>query len=191
MSQSVSVILTEQEQRFLFDLVRWSITRGLAGDPFPEPDIISAPPPGILHEAMGAFVTLHKNGQLRGCIGSMMPESPLYQTVASMAWAAAFQDPRFAPVTMDELTEITFDISVLGPLSPCPDYHSIEIGKHGVLLAAHGRSAVFLPQVALEQGWNVEQTLDQLCHKAGIPLGSWKNPDARLYWYEALLIQPA
>ncbi len=169
--------------------MRWAIARSLNGQEHDDA-AVPVPPEGVLHQPMGAFVTLHKNGSLRGCIGAMIGEKPLYLTVARMARAAAFEDHRFSPVRVEELGEITFDISVLSPLTPCPGPQAIIPGKHGVLLQARGRSAVFLPQVATEQGWSVADMLQNLCRKAGLPLDAWQDPDARLWWYEALCIQP-
>ena len=190
MSQAVKITLTDEEKRFLIDLVPWSIKHGLEGRGRPAPGAVPAPPEGTLREPMGAFVTLHKNGKLRGCIGMMQPLAPLYQTVASMAHAAAFEDGRFKPVVRDELPNIKFDISILGPVAPCPDIKQIELGRHGIILKARGRSAVFLPQVPVEQGWSLTDTLEHLCRKAGIPLESWQDSTAVVQWYESLMIVP-
>lgn len=190
MSQAVKITLTAEERRFLIDLVPWSIKNGLEGRGRPPAGAIPPPPEGILREPMGAFVTLHKNGKLRGCIGMMQPITPLYQTVAAMAHAAAFEDGRFKPLASGELPDIKFDISILGPVSLCPDIKQIELGRHGVILKARGRSSVFLPQVPVEQGWSLTDTLEQLCRKAGLPPESWQDSTAAVHWYESLLIVP-
>lgn len=130
----------------------------------------------VLKQDMGAFVTLHKNGQLRGCIGHMVATGPLYLTVRDMAIAAAAEDPRFPPVTMDEMDEIDIEISALSPMEKITDYEKIEVGKHGVMVRMGWKSGVYLPQVAAETGWNREEFLTSLCdHKAGIPPDAWKT----------------
>ena len=123
----------------------------------------------------GAFVTLKKRGDLRGCIGHMSEDMPLARAVSGMALMAAFQDERFRPVTYDELKDIEIEISALTPFQRVPDANSIKVGRDGVVLRKGGRSAVFLPQVAPEQGWTRDEMLDHLCLKAGLPEGSWKQ----------------
>ena len=190
MSQTVQVNLTKDEEQFLFDLVRSSIERGLAGkQALPEGEL-PVPPEGTLRQNMGAFVTLHLKGELRGCVGLMQPVVPLYVAVAAMAYAAAFQDRRFPPLTAAEWPDVSFEISILGPTSPCPDINLIELGKHGILLESRGRTAVFLPQVPVEQGWSVKGTLEQLCRKAALPPGTWRDRTATVYWYETTVIHP-
>jgi MEMO1 family protein len=123
----------------------------------------------------GAFVTLKKRGDLRGCVGHMAEDMPLARTVAGMALMAAFEDERFRPVTFDELKDIEIEISALTPFQRVPDASYIKIGRDGVVLRKGSRSAVFLPQVAPEQGWTRDEMLDHLCLKAGLPEGSWKQ----------------
>ncbi len=124
---------------------------------------------------MGAFVTLRKHHQLRGCIGHMAEDMPLCRTVGAMAMMAAFEDRRFSPLTKDELNEIEIEISALTPAKPISDPGQIVLGRDGVILQKDGHSAVFLPQVATEQGWNREQLLDQLCRKAGLSKDCWRS----------------
>lgn len=190
MSQAVQVTLTDEEKDFLFNLTRSTIERGLAGQPPVADKDLPVPPEGVLREHLGAFVTLHRQGELRGCIGLMRPMLPLYRAVAAMARAAAFEDPRFSPLTAAEWPQVDFEISILGPTSPCPDIDRIELGRHGLLLEARGRTAVFLPQVPVEQGWSVKGTLEQLCRKAALPPGTWRDRTATVYWYEATVIHP-
>ncbi len=142
-----------------------------------------------LKEASGAFVTLEKYGELRGCIGEIPPRRPLYLVVAEHAVDAAVNDPRFPPVTAAELSELHIEISVLTPPEPVPGPQSIVIGRHGVyLLHPHGR-AVFLPQVAPEQGWDVTMTLRALSRKAGLALDAWKDPGTRFEVFEAVVFE--
>ncbi|MBQ7617664.1 MAG: AmmeMemoRadiSam system protein A [Desulfovibrio sp.] len=136
---------------------------------------------------LGAFVTLTLHGQLRGCIGSIVAYEPLYQNVWHMARAAAFQDPRFRPVDSLEWNDICAEISVLSEPTLCPDPSKIVVGQHGLILKKAGRTGVFLPQVPVEQRWSLSEYLEHLCLKAGLPKGSWQDPEASLYWYEALV----
>lgn len=197
--------LTAAERSWLLDLARWAVLRHLAttvdGPNADAPDAVSpdagspdadappAPPPGVLHRSLGAFVTFKKNGHLRGCIGSLLGDGPLYLTVARMARAAAFEDPRFPPVTAAEVPELELDISVLGPLTRCPDPSLVRVGRHGLLVRQGFRSGVLLPQVPVEWGWDRETFLAQTCHKAGLPpdvwRDAWKDGRTELYWFEA------
>jgi AmmeMemoRadiSam system protein A len=133
----------------------------------------------------GAFVTLHKDNQLRGCIGSLEGRSSLESIIPEMAVSAAFHDPRFPPVRASEVALLTIEISILTPLEPCPDPEAIIVGKHGLYLTQGLRGGVFLPQVPVEQDWDRNQYLFHLCRKAGLPPDAWKNPESRLYWFEA------
>ena len=186
-TQAADFSLTEEERASLARLACRAIEDGLAG----RRADASGPPPeqAALREPAGAFVTLHSQGRLRGCIGSLMPSEPLYVTVSRMAQAAAFQDPRFPPLQPAEWPGVSLEISVLSPPALCPDPSLIEVGRHGLVLARRGRSGVFLPQVPVEQGWDRLRYLEALCGKAGLPPGSWKQPDSELYWFEALVFQ--
>ena len=131
----------------------------------------------------GAFVTLKERGELRGCIGRMRGDETIEATVAEMAWAAASEDPRFSPVRAEELCSLEIEITLLSPLEPIAP-EAVEIGKHGLLISAHGRSGVLLPQVPVEYGWNREEFLEHLCAKAGLPSMTWASPSATLYGFE-------
>jgi AmmeMemoRadiSam system protein B/AmmeMemoRadiSam system protein A len=123
----------------------------------------------------GAFVTLEKNGELRGCIGHMSEDIPLYQVVGYCALQSAFNDRRFPPLEPDELAAVDIEISALTPYKRVDGYQEIQIGRDGVLMEKDGRSAVFLPQVAVEQGWTRDEMLEQLSLKAGLPRDAWKK----------------
>jgi AmmeMemoRadiSam system protein B/AmmeMemoRadiSam system protein A len=138
----------------------------------------------VLFQKQGAFVTLKKHGNLRGCIGHMAEDLPLCQVVGSMALQAAFNDRRFTNVTLKELPEIDIEISVLTPFQPIKEVEDIIIGRDGVVLRKNDRSAVFLPQVPVEQGWDRNQLLDRLSQKAGLAAGSWRD-GAQLYTFQA------
>ncbi|MEI8011413.1 MAG: AmmeMemoRadiSam system protein B [Candidatus Omnitrophota bacterium] len=134
----------------------------------------------------GAFVTLKKAGVLRGCIGQIVGEGPLAVTVRDMAVAAASQDPRFEPVAVQELSEISLEVSVLS--APCliKDVGEIVMGKHGVIVSRGSRGGVFLPQVATETGWSRERFLSELCsQKAGLSPDCWKDPQTKIEIFTA------
>jgi len=128
-----------------------------------------------LQQPRGVFVTLKKKGELRGCVGRIIGDEPLCKLVGTMAIQAAFNDRRFSPLTADELNDIEIEISVLTPIKKVSGAADIVVGRDGVLLSKDGYSAVFLPQVPTEQGWNREEMLDNLCLKAGLTAGSWKE----------------
>ncbi len=140
----------------------------------------------VLLEKRGAFVTLHKRGDLRGCIGNLIGNEALYLTIADMAVEAATGDPRFPAVQLSELKDIDIEISVLSPLEKISDPGVIKLGTHGVLVRQGFRSGVFLPQVATETGWSREEFLGNLCaHKAGLNPDAWKDPSVDIYIFTA------
>ena len=130
------------------------------------------------------LVTLHKEGRLRGCIGSIYPIRPLYREVMSRAQDAALNDRRFKPVKKEEVKDLHIEISVLTPPRSVKSWRDIEIGKHGIILEKGGGRAVFLPQVAPEQGWDRETTLTHLSRKAGLSGDAWKT-GTEFYVFEA------
>ena len=134
---------------------------------------LTAPTPHLAEER-GAFTTLHLRGQLRGCIGYVLPVAPLYRTIAETAAAAAFEDPRFEPVSDLEAPLLKVEISVMSKLFPIqPD--EIEVGKHGLLVSLDRRRGLLLPQVPLEHGWDRETFLNETCRKAWLPLDAWRH----------------
>jgi AmmeMemoRadiSam system protein A len=145
-----------------------------------EHEELHTPPPGfditgLLSKPAGVFVTLHEDGELRGCIGYIEPVKPLYLAVMENAVSAAFRDYRFLPVEPAELDKIDIEISVLTPKEQIASAETFIPGKHGIIMEAEERRAVFLPQVAAEQGWNRETTLWHLCLKAGLPGNAWEK----------------
>lgn len=181
------LVFTGEEQAILSQLAVTSIEHGLEqGARLSDADV-SVPPQSALHAVCGAFVTLTMHAELRGCIGNIVGQTPLYTTVSRMAYAAAFEDPRFSPLRQDEWAAVRMEISVLSVLARCPDTDLIEVGRHGLVLAFGGRSGVFLPQVAVEQQWDRPTYLEALCAKAGLPSGSWRKEGAELYWFEAFV----
>jgi AmmeMemoRadiSam system protein A len=142
-----------------------------------------------LYEPCGAFVSLHtvKNRSLRGCIGTMTARSPLIETVREMAKSAAFGDPRFPPLKKEELERCHIEISALSPMTLCPDPRQVKVGVHGLYLKRGVRSGVLLPQVPVEQGWNLDEYLDYICVKAGLPPRSYEATDAELLTFTAVV----
>jgi MEMO1 family protein len=140
----------------------------------------------VLNQKRGAFVTLNQHHELRGCIGNLIGSQPLYLTVRDMAIEAAVGDPRFSPLTKQELTTVEIEISVLSEMQKIDSAENIELGKHGVLVRKGYQSGVFLPQVATETGWSKEEFLNNLCaHKAGLPADAWKDKNTQLYIFTA------
>jgi len=131
--------------------------------------------PDSVRKEQGAFVTLTEGGALRGCIGTIRAVEPLFQSVVHNAVNASLDDPRFQPVTPRELPQLEVEVSVLSPMRPIGSYREIELGTHGVLLTKGDRRAVFLPEVATEQGWTLDETLSHLSRKAGLPEDAWKD----------------
>ena len=179
-SQSPSEGMNDHHKSVLIAFARKTIRQFLAADTTP----LARGFDPVLGQRQAAFVTLKKHGDLRGCIGHMAEDLPLCQVVGSMALQAAFNDRRFTNVTLKELPEIDIEISVLTPFQPIRGAEDILIGRDGVVLRKNDRSAVFLPQVPVEQGWDRSQLLDRLCQKAGLSAGSWKD-GAQLYTFQA------
>lgn len=179
-ASSAAQPLSSTEKKTLLSFARGTLNRFFLTETVPLARNMSP----RLQVPQGAFVTLKKHGDLRGCIGNMTSTVPLGQTVGAMAMAAAFQDTRFTQLSPTEMKEIEIEISVLTPMKPLSHPEEIVVGRDGVVLRKGDRSGVFLPQVATEQGWNRTQLLDNLCLKAGLPTGSWKK-DAQLLAFQA------
>lgn len=147
----------------------------------------------VLSAPSGAFVTLRsgkgESAPLRGCIGRMTADESLIEVVREMARAAAFEDPRFPSLDMTEYPGISVEITVLSPMRPIKSVEEIEIGRHGVYLTKGWQQAVFLPQVATEQGWNRNELLANLCRNAGLPPNAWKESDARFQVFEGQIFE--
>lgn len=167
--------LTVQEKHSLLELARTTIAMVLQGhSPEDLPVDEDRLTPDLVRE-QGVFVTLRKHGELRGCIGYILPMLPLYQAVMENARNAAFRDPRFAPFMPEELDDVQIEISVLTPPHPVVDVREFRIGVDGIILRKGMHQAVFLPQVASEQGWDVTTTLEYLSQKAGLAPDGWKE----------------
>ncbi|MFB3785517.1 MAG: AmmeMemoRadiSam system protein B [bacterium] len=167
--------LNEEEAGRLLAIARTTLENTLKG----QKPAVFTPPEDQITERMkakkGIFVTLKEKGDLRGCIGHMEGEQPLYQEAARTVLLSALRDRRFEPVKPNELQDIEIEISVLSPLKSVPSWREIMLGRDGMVLAKGNRQALFLPQVALEQGWTIEETLSHLCLKAGLDVDDWKS----------------
>ena len=169
--------LSKSQKKQLMDIAKKTVEDYVRTGKVYEP-VVTDP---RLKEIEGAFVTLHKNGALRGCIGNIIGRDPLYLTVRNMAVAAASSDPRFQPVSEKELAKLDFEISVLSKPRRAKSIDEIKLGVHGVIASRGDRGGVFLPQVATETGWTKEQFLSELCsQKAGLPADAWKDPQTKL-----------
>jgi len=180
-------ILSADEKIALLTLARKSIADAFESNAPPSLESLGAEVTPGMNQVMGGFVTLTIDGALRGCIGEIFPRRPLAQVVLERARDSAFEDIRFRPLTETELDQIRIEISALTPPVPVDSYRDIEIGRHGMVLELNGRSAVFLPQVAPEQGWNLPVTLTYLAQKAGLSPEAWKDPAAKFTVFEAIV----
>lgn len=173
--------LSSEERRELLRVARQALESYLGHAELPA--ILPSDP--ALHEKAGAFVTLEKEGELRGCIGHMAEDKPLYLAVQEMAVQAATGDPRFPAVRIDELPAIEIEISVLSPLRVVADASEIRVGEHGIVVSQGWRRGVLLPQVPLREGWDREKFLGYACLKAGLPFESWKSGDVEIQIFTA------
>jgi len=173
--------LDQRERDALLSLARRSIVGKLEGAWPPPIEYTSK----ALQTECGAFVTLEKRGALRGCIGLVRGVKPLEQTVIEMAVQAAFHDPRFPAVTADEVEDLTIEVSVMSPLTTVTDVSEIEVGVHGLVIQAGGRSGLLLPQVATDYGWDRETFLEHTCTKAGLPTDAWKQDGVTILKFSA------
>ena len=183
--------LTAQEKELLLKGARSAIAARLNATPSaPRPGPPSEALPKALGEERGAFVTLHKGANLRGCIGTFSDDRPLYDVVKEMAVSAAFKDPRFTPLRVEEFKAIWIEISALSPLRVITDIDEIEVGRHGICIAKRGCRGVLLPQVATENGLDRESFLELTCDKAGLDGGEWRS-GAHIMIFEAEVFREA
>ncbi|MFA6594367.1 MAG: AmmeMemoRadiSam system protein A [Candidatus Buchananbacteria bacterium] len=174
--------LNEQQQKILLGIAKSAVEKRVGRIGFKGYDNIDP----RLAEPEGAFVTLRRSGELRGCIGMIEAVKPLWQTIEEMAAEAATRDWRFTPLEAEELPELEYEISVLSRPEKISDWRQIELGRHGVIVKRDGRSGVFLPQVAEETGWTREEFLEHLCaDKAGLEPNAYEDPATELYVFTA------
>ncbi len=179
--------LTDAEKKTLLSIARESIEYVFKNRKTVPSDYFASRITENMKKKMGCFVTLKIDENLRGCIGEIQPFRELYRAVMARAVDSAFRDQRFRPLTPDELRSVEIEISALTPAKPVASWKDIVIGKHGMTITKDGHSAVFLPQVAPEQGWNLEETLTYLSQKAGLAPDAWKSPDASFTVFEAIV----
>ncbi|NOR12723.1 MAG: AmmeMemoRadiSam system protein B [Candidatus Aminicenantes bacterium] len=177
-----SFSLSPEEQTNLLKIARETLERYVLNNEIFQPETDN---PKFLSEK-GAFVTLKKNGELRGCIGFIEPVLPLHQTLVQATIYAASKDARFPPVTPSELKDIDIEISVLTPLKKIENPGEVEVGKHGLIIVKGNRRGLLLPQVPVENRWSRQTFLQQTCQKAGLPKDAWKS-GADIYTFEAIV----
>ena len=173
-------ILTNKDKALLLDIAKKTVVAVVQKQPVPEFSVSSPE----LERPRGAFVTLKRNGRLRGCIGRFQPAEPLHVVVKEMAVSAASQDFRFRPVSSEELPELTVEISALTPMRQIDSIEEIKVGRDGLYLEKGARRGVLLPQVPIEQGWDLQEFLEGTCRKAGLPPDAYKN-GAKLFTFSA------
>ncbi len=175
--------LNADEKIFLLQLARNTIRLFLDSKEPLHPEMFSE----TLAIPSGAFVTLHKQGELRGCIGYVKPFKPLQNTIVDLAVSAAFNDPRFPALNEEEFPFIDLEISVLTPLEPVNDVSEIQIGRDGLLIKQGFYEGLLLPQVATEYGWDLPTFLEQTCRKAGLPRDAWKDSETEIQRFSAIV----
>ncbi len=174
--------LSPEDKKILLAVARQSLHDYLSQRRLPDP---RTDRPALL-QPRAAFVTLrrHDTGELRGCRGESQARRPLIESVTLMAVASAVDDPRFPPVTLDELPRIIIEINALTPLKPITP-EEIEIGRHGLMIVREANAGLLLPEVPARYGWDVETFLRALCRKAWLPDDAWRDPNARLFAFES------
>jgi AmmeMemoRadiSam system protein A len=176
-------MLTTQQRTTLLQIARDSIAAALDGR---RVDLEKYVIDDALQKPSGAFVTLNDgDGQLRGCIGSIVPTAPLYQAVSASAINAAFRDPRFYPVKREELPTLHLEISVMGPIVRVNDPNDVEVGRDGLIVSRGQYAGLLLPQVATECKWDRETFLSHTCLKAGLPRDAWRSEVTKIERFSA------
>jgi AmmeMemoRadiSam system protein A len=174
--------LSEQGRKDLLTLARETLAAHFRGEPPPR---LASDRAEAFGEARGLFVTLRKQGELRGCIGTLAPHGDLTRGIAEYALRAALEDPRFPPLCSDELPICEIEISVLTPPEPIAGPEEIEIGRDGLILESRGRRGLLLPQVATEWGFDAGTFVEEVARKAGLPPDAWREPGAKLWAFRA------
>ncbi|MFQ5683940.1 MAG: AmmeMemoRadiSam system protein A [Candidatus Binatia bacterium] len=181
-----AIDIPPDSQKRLLDLSRRTLNNFVGGLGRENPDITDT---YLMTPEYGAFVSLHKERELRGCIGICFPTRPLYETTIEMTEAAASQDNRVSQVRESELRQIHIEISILSPLHLAPDPLSLTVGTHGLYVASGRKRGVLLPQVATEHGWDLKTFLCQVCRKADLPQDAWKWQETRILGFTTLIIR--
>ncbi|MBI5215836.1 MAG: AmmeMemoRadiSam system protein A [Ignavibacteriae bacterium] len=174
-------MLSDSDKKLLLSTARKAIEAAVNNKPLPPLKNI----PEHLKSPQGAFVTLKKNHELRGCIGYIESEEPLINTVQEVAMKSALNDPRFNPVEPEEVRSLELEISVLSPVRQIHNINEIEVGKHGLIIESGRARGLLLPQVPIEYGWDREIFLNQTARKAGLPMNAWKQPGTKISIFSA------
>lgn len=180
-SAGTDLNLTDHEKQELHRIARAVIEAKTKGEPVP----YFSPATERLNEKRGAFVCIYKKGMLRGCIGTLEARAAMYKAVEEMAEASAFRDPRFRPVTEEELPYLEIEISILTPFRQIQDPEEVQVGPHGLVIRKGFQSGLLLPQVASERNWDRVTFLEETCRKAGLPRNAWKDKDTEIYIFSA------
>ncbi len=178
--------LPSEERRALLELARHAIVEAVHHSR----PLEVFPPTPVLAEPAGAFVSLHRQGRLRGCIGQVEPVESLVSSVARCAVAAALEDPRFEPLRAEEIADLEIEISILSRPAPVQP-GAIEVGKHGLLVTRARMRGLLLPQVATQYQWSRERFLEEACRKAGLEKDAWKDPATRIEVFTAEVFSEA
>lgn len=184
-------LLTQEEGQTLIQIAHDNIYCYLTDKEYALPKEI----PSIFKEKLGVFVTLNKNNSLRGCIGYPEPYKPLIDAVLDVSIAAGIDDPRFNPITLNEFEEIDLEISVLTKPEEVlvKDYTEyltkLKVGTDGLIIENNYNRGLLLPQVPIEQNWNIEEFLENLCYKAALPKDTWKKKDTKIYSFQAQIFK--
>jgi uncharacterized protein len=173
------MMLADHDRALLIGLARESILCAVMGAPAPVPPVAD-----VCQRSAGAFVTLTTRGELRGCIGQTEPDDPIGALIVHCAAAAALADPRFPPVSRDELESLAVEISVLTQPEAVISIDEIEVGRHGLIVEQGRNRGLLLPQVATEHGWSRDEFLSHTCRKAGLPVDAWRR-GAQIFCFEA------
>lgn len=181
-------MLTHELKRELLGIARSSIAAALQSEPALASSVLETQLPQELLEPRGAFVTIRIGRELRGCIGYMESLLPLAEVVAEVAVKAALDDPRFPPLSVEELDKVKLEISILSPMKRIHHMEQVIVGTHGLMLELGFSKGVLLPQVATEYGWDAEQFLEAVCRKSGLHRLAWKDPDAKISVFSAEVI---
>lgn len=174
--------LNREQQINLLRLARKTLANKLEIKGYVEPTSFDDE---IYKEKRGCFVTLHSKGNLRGCIGYIIAYKSIYETVIDMSVSAAFRDPRFEPMSEFEYENIDFEISVLSSIEIVENISEIVVGKHGIIMSNGSNQGLLLPQVPVEQGWNLDQFLTNTCYKSGMMENCWKDKDTKIEKFSA------
>lgn len=175
-------MLTEAEKRYLLDVARHAVIDEVGGDAGPLPPPCATP---AMTQTVGAFVTLNEEGELRGCLGLLSSDLPLPETIEMMARRAATEDPRFPPVSADEVDALTIELSILSPFRRISSDADVTLGSDGLLVQQGVRRGLLLPQVAQKHHFSVKQFLEETCLKAGLPRHAWKDASTELFAFTA------